>query len=120
MDQKLHMPEVLEMVFERMVEDFTLRRPLKTWAALARTCRTFQIPALNALWSVQTSLVPALSCFPDDLWQRVTDSKTFVGFRRPLTLADWDRPMFYWKRITSLQIDAFKTAKISPDVCELL
>ncbi|KAJ7609222.1 hypothetical protein DFH06DRAFT_1485918 [Mycena polygramma] len=119
MDQKLHMPEILDMIFDHIDQDFTIRR-LKTWAYLARTCRTFQNPALNALWGDQTSLVPALSCFPDDLWERATDSKTFLGVRRPLTAADWERPMFYWNRIRSLGIGSLDTRKISPDVCELL
>ncbi|KAJ7608850.1 hypothetical protein DFH06DRAFT_190472 [Mycena polygramma] len=126
MDQKLYMEEILDMIFDRIDEYPKLRgliifglEPEKTWAALARTCRTFRNPALNALWGIQRSLVPALSCFPDDLWNRTTDSKSFLGFRRPLTLADWERPTLYWARIRSFQIDSFDTTQISRDVCEM-
>ncbi|KAJ7608852.1 hypothetical protein DFH06DRAFT_190486 [Mycena polygramma] len=127
MDQKVHMEEILDLIFDCLDEHPGLHRglsifglePGKTWAALARTCRTFKNPALNALWRAQRSLVPALSCFPDDLWNRTTDSKSFLGFRRPLTLADWERPTLYWARIRSFQIDSFDTTQISRDVCEM-
>ncbi|KAJ7642315.1 hypothetical protein DFH06DRAFT_1477521 [Mycena polygramma] len=127
MDQKLYMEEILDMIFDRIDEYPKLQgliifglEPEKTWAALARTCRTFRNPAFNALWGIQRSLVPALSCFPDDLWNRTTDSKSFLGFRRPLTLADWERPMLYLTRIRSFQIDSINNAEISPDAIEWL
>ncbi|KAJ7610610.1 hypothetical protein DFH06DRAFT_1374261 [Mycena polygramma] len=127
MHQKLHMEEILDLIFDHLDNYPDLRglkifgfKPEKTWAALARTCRTFQNPALNALWSVQRSLAPALSCFPDDLWDRTTDSKSFLGFRRPLTLADWERPMLYWTRIRSFRINSLDTVQISPDAIEWL
>ncbi|KAF8192392.1 hypothetical protein K438DRAFT_1762391 [Mycena galopus ATCC 62051] len=86
----------------------------------------FQDPALNALWRFQTELVPALECFPDDLWKRSVDSKksTFVvifqAFKRPPTSAEWERALFYWNRIKSFRIYSFDPKRISPAVCETL
>jgi hypothetical protein len=36
--------------------------------ALARTCRAFQEPALDALWLQLDDLTPLLRCLPEDVW----------------------------------------------------
>ncbi|KAF7354094.1 hypothetical protein MVEN_01096800 [Mycena venus] len=125
MDQKIHMSEILDLIFAHIGEDepgvyFSRKERSRKLALLARTCRTFQNPALDALWQFQDNLAPALRCFPDDLWDRSADSKktTFVGFRRPLVLSDWERPFFYWNRIKSFQIRSLTTT--TPAVCEML
>ncbi|KAJ7867436.1 hypothetical protein B0H13DRAFT_1897581 [Mycena leptocephala] len=101
--------------------EYLARREVsKDLAALARTCKTFQNPALNALWRFQYHLFPALRCFPEDLWLASDDSDSFVAFRRPLVPADWERPMFYWNRIQSFQIEALNMNLISLEVCETL
>ncbi|KAJ6467551.1 hypothetical protein C8R47DRAFT_1303547 [Mycena vitilis] len=52
MDQKLNMPEILDMIFDYVDRDFTIRR-LKTWAFLARTL-------VAGVASTQLSVLPAL------------------------------------------------------------
>ncbi|KAF7376817.1 hypothetical protein MSAN_00099100 [Mycena sanguinolenta] len=123
MDRKLHMPEILDLIFAHLEPRHPLSSTMsKTLAALARTCTTFQDPALNALWAHQTSLVPALRYFPEDLWDRSGDSRklTFVDFRRPLVPADWERALFYWKRIKSFRIESLDGDRISPDIINML
>ncbi|KAJ7235723.1 hypothetical protein B0H12DRAFT_135121 [Mycena haematopus] len=84
MDQKLYIPNILDMIFaslgvlDRSTSSRLHDRP-ETHAAIARTCKALQNPALNALWATQTSLVPALRCFPDDLWGR-SDHPTKLSF----------------------------------------
>ncbi|KAJ7321364.1 hypothetical protein DFH08DRAFT_1033961 [Mycena albidolilacea] len=93
-----------------------------TLAGLARTCRAFQDPGLNGLRKSQTGLALALRCFPDDLWDRSNGSEklTFTGLKRPLVLADWERPLLYWNRIQCFYIHSFDPEEISPAVCETL
>ncbi|KAJ7115591.1 hypothetical protein C8R43DRAFT_1038551 [Mycena crocata] len=124
MDRKLHMPEVLNMIFAYLgsPEVHFNQDVLKDLAALARTCKTFQEPALDALWSFQGDIIPALSCFPEDLWDRsVEPEKTsFLGFRRPLVPTDWERPLVYWTRIRNFRIMKFSPTIVSPDACQAL
>ncbi len=40
----------------------------KTLAILARTCRAFQEPALQVLWSILSDFGPLVKCFPADVW----------------------------------------------------
>jgi hypothetical protein len=88
MDQKLYMGEILGLIFAHIGpmddSEYLARREVsKDLAALARTCKTFQNPALNALWRFQYHLFPAWRCFPEDLWLASDDSDSFVvsGFR---------------------------------------
>ncbi|KAJ7846710.1 hypothetical protein B0H14DRAFT_3454201 [Mycena olivaceomarginata] len=94
------MPEILDIIF----------------AYAGSVSPTFQDPALNALWKSQTGMTLALRCFPDDLWDRSTDSEklTFAGLRRPLVLADWERSLLYWNRIQCFYIHSFDPEEISP------
>ncbi|KAJ7018985.1 hypothetical protein C8F04DRAFT_1149230 [Mycena alexandri] len=69
-------------------------------AALAKTCKTFQDPALDLLWSHQrNTMMNLLMCMPDDLWclPVPTDVK-LLGFQRPITAVDWERPLTYMRR----------------------
>lgn len=38
--------------------------------ALAVTCKILHNPALNSLWKTQKSIIPLLSCLPDDLFNK--------------------------------------------------
>jgi len=40
-----------------------------TAVALARCCKTFEEPVLDALWETQNRLTPLLKCFPRDIWE---------------------------------------------------
>ncbi|KAJ7615594.1 hypothetical protein DFH06DRAFT_1062672 [Mycena polygramma] len=80
-------------------------------AVAARTCTTFNGPALDYLWksiSLQTLL---MRCMPSDLWAL---DKTSVQMRpyvarmrllRPLRLSDWDRIRLYASRVQRLTCD---------------
>ncbi|KAJ7809819.1 hypothetical protein B0H13DRAFT_2149651, partial [Mycena leptocephala] len=79
---------------------------------LARTSTIFLSPALDALWSYQGTLLHLLRTMPNDLWD-ITE--TFYGededeeetmgvkvvSRRAATSADWDRFIFYSRRVRS-------------------
>jgi len=42
----------------------------RTFAALARTCRRFKEPALNALWKDMDDFMPLVLCLPEDVRER--------------------------------------------------
>jgi hypothetical protein len=63
MHRGLLIPEVVELICG--VADFP------TLSSLARTCQTFQPPALAVLWETQFGLMQLLKCMPSDLWEVV-------------------------------------------------
>jgi hypothetical protein len=61
-----HLPQPSANPYLRLDEhDLPMARSL---AALARTSKNFQNPALDALWRVQHTLLNLLKCMPSDLW----------------------------------------------------
>jgi len=75
MHRCLHIQEILASIFE-----FVLSKPqgLRLLSydkrsvlvlALAKTCRTFNTPALQVLWKNLVSPVPLFLTMPNDLWQ---------------------------------------------------
>ncbi|KAJ6623297.1 hypothetical protein B0H10DRAFT_1786705, partial [Mycena sp. CBHHK59/15] len=73
-------------------------------AALARTCKAFEDPALNLLWKNQNSIENVLTCMPEDVWDRcVPDNgqKVRIRLRRAILPTDWERPLYYSQRVKS-------------------
>ncbi|KAI6006302.1 hypothetical protein F5J12DRAFT_913258 [Pisolithus orientalis] len=54
----------------------------KDVARLARTCKAFKDPALDALWRTQSSLSPLVMCLPSRFWTRGNRSRNAVGYNR--------------------------------------
>ncbi|KAJ3003601.1 hypothetical protein NUW54_g5212 [Trametes sanguinea] len=84
-----------------------------SFARLARTCRTFLEPSLNALWKHQFTLAPLVKTLPEDAWDEVCTREPspynepdtifhFLTMKRPLTSSDWTRFDYYAGRIQSL------------------
>ncbi|KAJ7697239.1 hypothetical protein B0H17DRAFT_1052430 [Mycena rosella] len=75
-------------------------------AALARTSRALQEPALNALWRSQETFAHILRCMPSDLWNIpvVSGAVYHLEVVRPLALSDWERPLFYMNRVRILTL----------------
>ncbi|KAJ7339261.1 hypothetical protein DFH08DRAFT_812652 [Mycena albidolilacea] len=86
-------------------------------ANLAMTSTLFLDHALDVLWQCQNGLANILKCMPEDLWDGpirsgsldalvnhfllkhetlFTESQNAV---RPITSADWERPLFYLSRV---------------------
>ncbi|OSC98807.1 hypothetical protein PYCCODRAFT_916029 [Trametes coccinea BRFM310] len=96
-------------------------------ARLARTCRVFHEPALNALWKHQTTLAPLVRTLPEDAWierssripspyvesDTIIDELTMI---RPLTSSDWTRFEYYAHRIKSLGYFDFEYADQESDI----
>jgi hypothetical protein len=59
--------EILIDIFAAIYEVDYKKRSLRTFAALARTCRRFKEPALNALWKDMNDFMPLVLCLPEDV-----------------------------------------------------
>jgi len=59
--------EILIDIFAAIYENNICKRPLPTFAALARTCRRFKEPALDALWKDMNDFMPLILCLPEDV-----------------------------------------------------
>ena len=62
----LLVPELFQFVCEGLTHD---DKRSATLASLARTCRAFEGPALDALWRNIEGLRPLLSTMPSDLFE---------------------------------------------------
>ncbi|RPD58097.1 hypothetical protein L226DRAFT_512047 [Lentinus tigrinus ALCF2SS1-7] len=80
--------------------------------ALARTCRLFLEPTLDALWRNQLTLGPLIRTLPEDAIEEVVqttlykdsmcDTTYHLKLKRPLGASDWTRFDYYAGRIRSL------------------
>ncbi|KIJ65160.1 hypothetical protein HYDPIDRAFT_27882 [Hydnomerulius pinastri MD-312] len=114
MHRALQIPEVLQNILSLFrVRGSTIHanRGLdnKTLAALSRTCRTFQNPALDVLWADLAYIDPLVLCLPEDLY--LTEDRSLQGsghnlkvlvMRRPLTPTDWSIYQRYAARVRTL------------------
>jgi hypothetical protein len=76
--QALHLPEILHMFCDALLDHDETKRDL---LSVALTSRAFCEPALDGLWREITSFDPIIACLPDDLWIR-EESETTVLVRR--------------------------------------
>ena len=61
----LNVDEILSLFARELVAS----EAKATAAALARCCRSFEEPVLDALWEAQERLTPLLKCIPRDVWE---------------------------------------------------
>ncbi|KAF7329277.1 hypothetical protein MKEN_00188600 [Mycena kentingensis (nom. inval.)] len=97
-----------------LLEPYSGRR---TVARLARTCKTFEQPALDVLWRFQRTLDNILKCLPPSVWemrQGNRDNGWVGGIRivQPVTIEQWARARTYARRVRILDLD---WALLSPD-----
>ncbi|EIW85527.1 hypothetical protein CONPUDRAFT_142055 [Coniophora puteana RWD-64-598 SS2] len=73
----------------------------KDLVALARTCRLFCDPALDALWAELNDITPLLDCLPDGCIEREETIATSCRYhlRGPLTIEAWTTLRKYSSRV---------------------
>nr|GAT58602.1 predicted protein [Mycena chlorophos] len=96
----------------------TSREDRRTLWAIALTTSALSDPALDTLWSEQTSLEPLIMCFPRDLFTiRPGLSKKReirVTVARPIVESDWTRPLIYTRRVRSVRFE--RTTGVNMDI----
>ncbi|KAJ7775959.1 hypothetical protein DFH07DRAFT_798896 [Mycena maculata] len=128
MHPALSIPEILQHIFSNL-GPITWHRWMVTrdakrdLAALARTCTTFQRPALDKLWAHQGTFLNFLRCFPPDLFDlddrgvvsSGRKSKRKPRLLRPILATDWARPFLYARRVKD-----FSCQPHSPTLLQIL
>ncbi|KAI6006301.1 hypothetical protein F5J12DRAFT_114598 [Pisolithus orientalis] len=77
----LRVPDILHCIIGFSKDDRNSDHPdtsYKDVARLARTCKAFKDPALDALWRKQSSLSPLVMCLPNRFWTRGNRSQNPV------------------------------------------
>ena len=59
----------VEEILSHFTRELVASEAKATAAALARCCRSFEEPVLDALWEAQERLIPLLKCIPRDVWE---------------------------------------------------
>ena len=59
----------VDEILRRFACELVASNAKATAVALACCCKTFEEPALDALWETQNRLTPLLKCFPRDVWE---------------------------------------------------
>ncbi|KAF8172411.1 hypothetical protein K438DRAFT_1981577 [Mycena galopus ATCC 62051] len=102
------------------------RPALKDLAVVARTCKAFHGPALDALWR-SSPFENLLRCMPSDLY-RCEESgskwnlKCDMTFLRPIRVEDWDRVLIYAPRVRHLFSNSYDCdlSKVLPAISACL
>lgn len=66
MHRSLQIPEILSEILASISPESQKDRASQ--AAMARTCKLFYEPAMNALWFKINSITPLLKCLPQYTW----------------------------------------------------
>ncbi|KAG1865446.1 hypothetical protein DFJ58DRAFT_864448 [Suillus subalutaceus] len=74
---------------------------------VAMTCSTLAGPALDILWSEQSSLAPLIMCLPQDTWE-VAEDQTIDISREPAP-TEWERLRMNASRVRRLLIHGFSS-----------
>ncbi|KAJ7054928.1 hypothetical protein C8F01DRAFT_1322471 [Mycena amicta] len=118
MHRALCIDEVLQSILSHVDSPVDTGARERSLAYLARTCKTFEDPALDLLWASQDTLNCLLKCLPAEHWHEVPSN--FTHWRRdwpwPIfclheTVAknDWGRVLHYSRRVRSLSL-GFKSS----------
>jgi len=65
MHPSLGVDEILRLIIRQLVAS----EAEATAVSLARCCKSFEDPVLDALWETQDRLTPLLKCFPQQVWK---------------------------------------------------
>ncbi|KAJ7646245.1 hypothetical protein DFH06DRAFT_1476401 [Mycena polygramma] len=121
----LKIPELVDIICSYLDSPSLIERPGDKCdlAVVARTCRTFNDPALDYLWRSTTLARLLISCMPSDLW--AVDSvegawmmTKYIRQLRPIEAADWNRLRMYAPRVKKLSSgsDDWGLEKIFPSL----
>ncbi|KAJ7165690.1 hypothetical protein C8R43DRAFT_1104268 [Mycena crocata] len=120
MHRSLRIRDIIELICDSLDDD-TPAKTASRFAALARTCKVFQDPALNHLWRHQNTLAHILQCLPPHLWEIMVEEpgRTIVHITGTIKPKDWDRPLEYARRVRSLSLVEWVEWRILPSTNNL-
>ncbi|KAG2144267.1 hypothetical protein DEU56DRAFT_732937 [Suillus clintonianus] len=110
--------EILLHIFTNNHSKNLNHRSHVTLAALARTCRKFQEPALDILWKDINGFKPLISCLPESIAH--TNAQGYLTLKRPLYYGEWELIDRYTRRIDSFTVVSIELDKIDIRVAQAL
>ncbi|KAK7035684.1 hypothetical protein R3P38DRAFT_603478 [Favolaschia claudopus] len=133
MHRALHISEIVDLILAELSRlssnpfgAFIVNRPGPSngsLAALARTCKSFQNPALSWLWREQFTLRNLLKCLPSHLWEQVKINEwphSLFRITKTTQPSDWEIPLAYALRVQTLHLSAIEVASCADSVYEIL
>ncbi|KAJ6483568.1 hypothetical protein C8R47DRAFT_565164 [Mycena vitilis] len=115
MHRGLQQHDVAQLICEQVAQQYGFEGRDRDLArsATGRTSKKILDPSLNALWKEQHTIRNLLKCMPapDDLWDISVDDalnrqRLNITLRRTIPGADWERPLFYLRRVKSFSLRA--------------
>jgi len=111
----LSVDEILRLLACELVTS----KAMATAVALACCCKSFEDPALDAIWETQRRLIPLLKCFPQDVWEGdgsfvsslivvnfpTLNRLVMEAFKRVPTKEEWTHSQKYARRMRQLEVD---------------
>ncbi|KAJ7049631.1 hypothetical protein C8F01DRAFT_1378275 [Mycena amicta] len=125
MHHGLRIAEILDNILSNFLTEYANDYSnTSALACLARTCRIFTDPALDALWMKQTTLNNILKCLPSECWEETAVKDAWrrknIRLLRPLEAADWRIASKYRTRVRSLELDFEDASFPSSELFEAL
>ncbi|KAF7335589.1 hypothetical protein MVEN_02213200 [Mycena venus] len=126
MHRCLQIPEIVDMVFSQLdprisSDPWPAATPFRDLSVVARTCTTFQGPALDYLWSSAPLERFLIRCAPSDIWdvepnEYSWSEKYTIRLLRTIHVSDWDRARAYSPRVKHLWLrrNGWSLSKIFP------
>ncbi|KAJ7171369.1 hypothetical protein C8R46DRAFT_1088249 [Mycena filopes] len=115
MHQALQIPEILSLILGSL-HTRPKSNSIRALAAAARTCRAFSEPALDILWEEQSTIMHVLDCIPGQVFLRSgfdEGGRNFeVTLTRELLPEDWERPLFYARRVKEFTLFDWDTCPV--------
>ncbi|KAF7369251.1 F-box domain-containing protein [Mycena venus] len=139
MHRSFRIPEILDLIFVQLQNRHPdlhyfgpesrdqLNQSLgrRDFAALARTCKSFQGPALDFLWREQETLTNLLKTLPSHLWKEETRNpwsrrpSRFLHILGPIQPTDWDIPLAYAHRIQRFELRSQMESEFSVQLVDV-
>ncbi|KAI0812295.1 hypothetical protein BC629DRAFT_1436394 [Irpex lacteus] len=102
----------VEDIVHEIIKVFSDARDRRSITTVARTCKAFHEPAMDALWRKMDGLGPLLECMPGDLlcekYVPATWAEPFLDvqayFTREPTIAEWDQMFKHAHRVRELTL----------------
>ncbi|KAF9456732.1 hypothetical protein BDZ94DRAFT_1274913 [Collybia nuda] len=118
MHRSLYLSEILNIVFNFVLEDPEDKPGLKSLVALACACHTFHDTALNILWRSIPGFAPLLQTLPSDIYQetQVNRFSKVLSLKCQTRRSDWDRCKTYTPRIRRFGFEPQSNFSCTSDV----
>ncbi|KIP07536.1 hypothetical protein PHLGIDRAFT_414287 [Phlebiopsis gigantea 11061_1 CR5-6] len=110
MHRCLQITEIFSAILSAVPAHGSFKREGKksTYASVARTCKLFYEPAMDAAWAILPDIVPLVASLPGDSWAKSDDGEILIV--RPPEGDEWQRFLRNAARVEKLSLQGSKSA----------